>query len=66
MEGGEVWGPPLPGAVGVIEGCERGGDEGGRGGFPAEDGFDGCPEVEGLGGADLGWAAGGGREGASG
>ncbi len=65
MEGREIGGPLLAGAVGVVDCVERGGDEGGGFGLPAEDEFEGGPEVEGLGGADLGWPAVGGGEGAA-
>jgi hypothetical protein len=66
MEGGEVWGPALAGAVGVVDCSEGSGDIRGCCGLPAEDGFEGSPDVEWLSSAELGGAAVGRGEGASG
>lgn len=60
MEGCEVRGPFFACAVGVVDGIEGGGDVSSWGGFPAEDGFNCGPEVEGWGCADLGRASVGG------
>ena len=66
VEGGEVGGPALSGPVGVADCSEGGGNVRKWCGLPAENGFDGSPDVEAFRSTELGRTAVGGGEGASG